>query len=161
MLFVFAYVDLFSLYRPDFRADIAAGEVAGSSRTRASCWRRPPFVIPSLMVFCVLVLPPRLNRTSTWRSPALRVTMSPAPSASGAYYVLGSLSRRTARGGRVLRMDLAKGDWSDGLSRQNLRIEHISRVTHVTFSKVSRSGRGAEAPDGSAPWNGPSTLPAS
>jgi hypothetical protein len=29
MLFVFAYVDLFSLYRPDFRADIEAGEVAG------------------------------------------------------------------------------------------------------------------------------------
>ena len=29
MLFVFAYVDLFSLYRPDFRADIVAGEIAG------------------------------------------------------------------------------------------------------------------------------------
>ena len=29
MLFVFAYVDLFSLYRLDFRADIEAGEVGG------------------------------------------------------------------------------------------------------------------------------------
>ena len=29
MLFVFAYVDLFSLYRPDFRADLEAGEVGG------------------------------------------------------------------------------------------------------------------------------------
>ena len=29
MLFVFAYVDLFSLYRPDFRAAVEAGEVAG------------------------------------------------------------------------------------------------------------------------------------
>ena len=27
MLFVFAYVDLFSLYRPDFRADLEAGEI--------------------------------------------------------------------------------------------------------------------------------------
>jgi len=27
MLFVFAYVDLFSLYRPDFRADVEAGEI--------------------------------------------------------------------------------------------------------------------------------------
>ena len=29
MLFVFAYVDLFSLYRSDFRADLEAGEIAG------------------------------------------------------------------------------------------------------------------------------------
>jgi hypothetical protein len=29
MLFVFAYVDLFSLYRPDFRADVEAGEIGG------------------------------------------------------------------------------------------------------------------------------------
>jgi hypothetical protein len=31
MLFVFAYVDLFSLYRPDFRADLEDGEVGGFS----------------------------------------------------------------------------------------------------------------------------------
>jgi hypothetical protein len=29
MLFVFAYVDLFSLYRSDFRADVEAGEIGG------------------------------------------------------------------------------------------------------------------------------------
>jgi hypothetical protein len=29
MPFIFAYVDLFSLYRPDFRADVKADEVAG------------------------------------------------------------------------------------------------------------------------------------
>ncbi|HJR86106.1 MAG TPA: hypothetical protein VJ930_00475, partial [Acidimicrobiia bacterium] len=29
MLFVFAYVDIFSLYRPDFRADIEAGRISG------------------------------------------------------------------------------------------------------------------------------------
>ena len=29
MLFVFAYVDIFSLYRADFRADLEAGEVGG------------------------------------------------------------------------------------------------------------------------------------
>src|SRR5918996_1678537 len=29
MLFVFAYVDLFSLYRADFRADLEAGEAGG------------------------------------------------------------------------------------------------------------------------------------
>ena len=29
MLFVFAYVDLFSLYRADVRADLEAGELGG------------------------------------------------------------------------------------------------------------------------------------
>jgi hypothetical protein len=29
MLFIFTYVDLFSLYRADVRADIEAGEIAG------------------------------------------------------------------------------------------------------------------------------------
>ena len=29
MLLVFAYVDLFSLYRPEFRADLEAGQVGG------------------------------------------------------------------------------------------------------------------------------------
>ena len=29
MLFVFAYVDLFSLYRPDFRAELEAAEIGG------------------------------------------------------------------------------------------------------------------------------------
>ena len=29
MLFVFAYVDLFSLYRPDVRADLEADELGG------------------------------------------------------------------------------------------------------------------------------------
>jgi hypothetical protein len=37
MLFVFAYVDLFSLYRPDFRADLEAGEIGGSPSTSRSC----------------------------------------------------------------------------------------------------------------------------
>ena len=35
MLFVFAYVDLFSLYRPDVRADLEAGELAGFTVDRA------------------------------------------------------------------------------------------------------------------------------
>ena len=29
MLFVFAYVDIFSFYRPDVRADIEAGQISG------------------------------------------------------------------------------------------------------------------------------------
>jgi hypothetical protein len=41
MLFVFAYVDLFSLYRPDFRADLEAGEIGGLTVTNRSYWGRP------------------------------------------------------------------------------------------------------------------------
>jgi hypothetical protein len=41
MLFVFAYVDLFSLYRADFRADLEAGEINGSASTGRSSWGPP------------------------------------------------------------------------------------------------------------------------
>ena len=41
MLFVFAYVDLFSLYRRDVRADLEAGAIGGftawGAETRSSC----------------------------------------------------------------------------------------------------------------------------
>jgi hypothetical protein len=41
MLFVFAYVDLFSLYRPDFRAGIEAGEIAGFTIGQGFLWGPP------------------------------------------------------------------------------------------------------------------------
>jgi hypothetical protein len=63
MLFVFAYVDLFSLYRPDFRADLEAGEIAGFTINQSFLLGTTAYiVIPSLMVFCALVLRPRVNR---------------------------------------------------------------------------------------------------
>jgi hypothetical protein len=52
MLFVFACVDLFSLYRPDFRADIEAGEVAGFAVNQTFLLGTTAYVvIPSLMDF--------------------------------------------------------------------------------------------------------------
>jgi Family of unknown function (DUF6326) len=63
MLFVFAYVDLFSLYRPDFRADLEAGEINGFSINRSFLLGTTVYVvIPSLMVFAATVLRPRVNR---------------------------------------------------------------------------------------------------
>jgi hypothetical protein len=57
MLFVFAYVDLFSLYREDFRADIEAGEIAGFEIGQTFLLLTTLYVaIPSLMVFASLVL---------------------------------------------------------------------------------------------------------
>jgi hypothetical protein len=60
MLFVFTYIDLFSLYRPDFRADVEAGQVAGFAVNQTFLLGTTAYVvIPSLMVFAVLVLRPR------------------------------------------------------------------------------------------------------
>jgi Family of unknown function (DUF6326) len=63
MLFVFAYVDLFSLYRADFRADLEAGKIAGFTINQSFLLGTTVYiVIPSLMVFLALVLRPRVGR---------------------------------------------------------------------------------------------------
>jgi hypothetical protein len=62
-MFIVAYVDLFSLYRPDLRADIEAGEVSGFTIGEAFLLGTTIYiVIPSLMVFLALVLAPRITR---------------------------------------------------------------------------------------------------
>jgi len=63
MLFIFAYVDIFSLYRPDFRADIEAGELSGFAVGQSFLLATTVYVvIPCLMVFGALVLRPRIAR---------------------------------------------------------------------------------------------------
>jgi hypothetical protein len=63
MLFVFVCVDLFSTYRADFRADLDAGKVNGFTVDQTFLLATTAFVvIPSLMVFLTLVLPPRVDR---------------------------------------------------------------------------------------------------
>jgi hypothetical protein len=63
MLFVFAYVDLFSLYREDFRASLEAGEIAGFDIGQAFLLIVTVYIaVPSLMVFLTLVLRPGLTR---------------------------------------------------------------------------------------------------
>src|SRR4029453_4234177 len=63
MLFVFAYVALFTLYCPGGRADLGAGEVGGFTVNQSFLVATTVYVvIPSLMVFCALVLRPRIDR---------------------------------------------------------------------------------------------------
>jgi Family of unknown function (DUF6326) len=63
MLLVFAYVDILSLYRPDFRADVEAGEIGGFTVNQSFLLGTTVYVVtPSLMVFGALVLRPRVNR---------------------------------------------------------------------------------------------------
>jgi hypothetical protein len=93
MLFVFAYVDLFSLYRPDFRADVEAGEVGGFAVNQTFLLATTAYVvIPSLMVFCVLVLRPRLNRiVNIALAMVYAVSIIAATIGEWTYFVLGSL----------------------------------------------------------------------
>lgn len=92
MLFVFAYVDLFSLYRPDFRADLQAGEVAGFTINQSFLLGTTAYVlIPSLMVFLALVLRPRLSRMANIvLGVAYALTVMVGAIGEWSYYVLGS-----------------------------------------------------------------------
>jgi hypothetical protein len=92
MLFVFAYVDLFSLYRPDFRADLEAGEVAGLSINQTFLLGTTAYiVIPSLMVFLALVLRPRASRIANIAlGTVYALTVIGAAIGEWSYYILGS-----------------------------------------------------------------------
>ena len=92
MLFVFAYVDLFSLYRPDFRADLEAGAIAGFTVNQAFLLGTTAYVVlPSLMVFGVLILRPRVNRiVNIALSIVYALTIIGSAIGEWNYYILGS-----------------------------------------------------------------------
>ena len=91
-LFVFAYVDLFSLYRRDFRADLEAGEVSGFSINQSFLLGTTVYVvIPSLMVFLALILRPRVNRIANIAlSIVYSLTIIAGAIGDWGYYILGS-----------------------------------------------------------------------
>jgi Family of unknown function (DUF6326) len=92
MLFVFAYVDLFSLYRPDFRADLEAGEIGGFTVDQSFLLGTTVYVvIPSLMLFCALILRPRVNRIANIvLSIIYALTIVAGAIGEWSYYILGS-----------------------------------------------------------------------
>jgi Family of unknown function (DUF6326) len=92
MLFVFAYVDLFSLYRPDVRADLEAGELGGFTVDQPFLVGTTVYVvIASLMVFLALVVPPRANRIANITlSIVYALTISAGAIGEWGYYILGS-----------------------------------------------------------------------
>jgi hypothetical protein len=93
MLFVFAYVDLFSLYRPDVRADLEAGELGGFTVDQPFLVGTTVYVvIASLMVFLALVVPPRANRIANITlSIVYALTISAGAIGEWGYYILGSV----------------------------------------------------------------------
>jgi len=94
MLLVFLYVDLFSLYRPDVRADLEAGELGGFTVGQGFLLGITAYVvIPSLMVFGTLVLPPRACRVANLVLSALyalTIVVGAIDERSQYYYVVGS-----------------------------------------------------------------------
>jgi hypothetical protein len=92
MLFVFAYVDLFSLYRPDFRADLEAGSIAGFDVNQSFLLATTLYiVIPSLMVFGALVLRPRTARVlNIGLAIVYALTIIAGIGGEWNYYILGS-----------------------------------------------------------------------
>ena len=92
MLFVFAYVDLFSFYRADVRADIAAGELGGFTIGQPFLLGTTAYVvIPALMVVGALVLRPRINRIANIAlSVVYALTIIGGAIGEWNYYLLGS-----------------------------------------------------------------------
>jgi hypothetical protein len=92
MLFVFAYVDLFSLYRPDFRRDLETGEVGGFTVNQSFLLGTTAYIlVPSLMVFAALVLRPRVNRIVNISLGILyALTIVAGAIGEWNYYILGS-----------------------------------------------------------------------
>jgi hypothetical protein len=92
MLFVFAYVDLFSLYRADVRADLEAGELGGFDINQSFLLGTTAYVvIPSLMVFGALVLQPRVARIANIvLGVVYALTIVAAAIGEWNYFILGS-----------------------------------------------------------------------
>jgi hypothetical protein len=91
-LFVFAYVDLFSFFRPDFRADVESGVVNGFAVTQSFLLATTAYVLlPTLMIVGSLVLRPRVNRVANIvLAIVYAVTIIGGAIGEWGYYVLGS-----------------------------------------------------------------------
>jgi hypothetical protein len=92
MLFIFVYVDLFTFYRADFRADVEAGTVGGFTVNQSFLLATTAYVvIPSLMVFLTLILRPGIARiTNVALSVIYALTIVSGAIGEWNYYILGS-----------------------------------------------------------------------
>jgi hypothetical protein len=94
MLFIFVYVDLFSLYRADIRADIEAGKMFAFTIGQGFLLGVTIYIVlPSLMLFLSLVLSARVTRIANIVASVLyAVTIAgSAIGESNYYYILGSV----------------------------------------------------------------------
>lgn len=95
MLFLYVYVDLFSLFRADIRADIEAGKMSSFTIGQGFLLGVTIYIaVPSLMVFLSLALPARLTRMANIVLAALYAItiVGGVVGESNYYYILGSLA---------------------------------------------------------------------
>ena len=93
MMFIFAYVDLFSLYRADVRTDIEAGKIFAFTIGQGFLLGVTIYVvIPSVMIFLSLVLPVRVTRIANIvLAVVYAITIVGGAVGEWNYYILGSL----------------------------------------------------------------------
>jgi hypothetical protein len=91
-MLIFAYVDLFSLFRPDFRAALDQGKVFVFDVGQPFLLGATIYVIiPSLMIYLSLVMPRRSNRVVSISLAGLyAITIVGGAVGEWGYYVLGS-----------------------------------------------------------------------
>ena len=92
-MMIFAYVDLFSLFRLDFRAALDEGKVFVFDVGQPFLLGVTIYVIiPSLMIYLSLVMPRRLNRVVSISLAGLyAITIVGGAVGEWSYYVLGSV----------------------------------------------------------------------
>ena len=93
MLFVFIYVDHYSLFRADIRADIEAGKMSGFTINQLFLLVVTAYVaIPALMVFLSLILRPGVNRVANIVLGVIyALTIVAGAIGEWNYYILGSV----------------------------------------------------------------------
>ena len=104
MLFIFVYVDLFSLLRADVRADIEAGKMFAFTIGQGFLLGVTIYiVVPSLMLFLSLVMSVRVTRMANIVAAVLyAVTIAGgAIGESNFYYILGSFTEAALLAGVV------------------------------------------------------------
>lgn len=93
VLFAFAYVDLFSFYRPDFRAEVERGEVAGFTVDGFFLlWTTSYVLLAALLIAGSLLLPARVARLANLvLAPLYATSIGVAATGEMGYFVLGSM----------------------------------------------------------------------
>jgi hypothetical protein len=103
MLFIFVYVDLFSTYRADVRADIEAGKLFAFTIGQGFLLGVTIYIlVPSVMVFLSLVLPVQVARAANIALAVLyAVTIVGGAVGEWGYYILGSVAEAALLAGVV------------------------------------------------------------
>jgi hypothetical protein len=91
-LFIFAYVDLFTLYRPDVRTNLEAGRLFAFDISETFLFLTTLYIVlPSVMIYLTLVIPRGIGRVLNIALAAVyAVTVVGSAVGEWGYFILGS-----------------------------------------------------------------------